>query len=97
MPSLTGGLGDHRLHRSPEVAPAVDGPMGVERSGIMRCIDHGLRGLRERPEGGERQPPIPFGVRPEVGGIGFRDGSPDEVDHRAAGGVGLAWHARPLT
>ncbi len=86
------GLSDHRLHRAPEIPPAVDGPMGVERSGLMGCIDHHFRGLHQRQESREGQSPVPGRVGLELGAIGCGDSLSDEVEHRGADSLGLAWH-----
>ena len=71
--------------------------MGIERGSLVSCVDHGFGRCRERPEGGERQSLIAFGIRLKFGVIGSGYGPPDGLDHRAAGGVGLARHGGSLT
>ena len=66
--------------------------MGVERSGLVGSVDHRLRWLSQGIDSRQGQPPISGWIGLELGAVGRGDGLSDEVEHRDADGLGLAWH-----
>ena len=58
----------------------------------MGCIDHRFRGHHQRPEGREGQSRVPGRINLELGATGCGDSFSDEVEHRGADALGLAWH-----
>ena len=67
--------------------------MSIERSTLVGSIDHRFRRLSHRPESRESQSPILCRVGLELGAICCGDSLSDEVEHRHADGLGLAWHS----
>src|SRR4051794_7739392 len=90
--ALVQGCVDHCSHGLLEVVAAVDGPVGVEPHRLVRGIDHGLRGTRERLEGRDRQPPVPGGVGVEIATVGFSDRATHAIDHGPGLNATTAWH-----
>src|SRR4051812_35889050 len=87
------GCLDHRPYGLLEVATVVDDPKGVEPHRLVRGIDHGLGGARERLDGRPRQSSISGTVGVEVAAIGFGDRATDAVDHGPGLSATTAWHA----
>jgi len=62
---------DPGSNRPPEIAATVDGPRSIELNCLEGGVNHGLSRDDQRPQGRDRQTPIPARVRVDGFAISF--------------------------